>query len=189
MLGLPRGGVPVAAEVARTLGATLDVFVVRKIGAPGREELAMGAVASGGVVVLNDEVVQILRVPPDVVVAAAAAARRQLEVRELFYRQERPPVPVEGRPVIVVDDGLATGSTMRAAIVALRRLRPASITVAIPTAPADTCRALASLADELVCATTPSPFFAVGHSYADFRPTTDDEVHLLLAAAVQTGTD
>ena len=180
VLGLPRGGVPVAAQVASALGGELDVFVVRKIGAPGREELAMGAVASGDVVVLNDEVVQALRVPSDVVASATAAAQRQLAVRERTYRVERPPASIAGRPVIVVDDGLATGSTMRAAITALRRLAPVSITVAVPTAPAQTFRELHAAADEVVCARIPRPFIAVGHSYDDFTPTTDDEVRHLL---------
>lgn len=170
-----------AAQVAGALGGTLDVFVVGKIGAPGREELAMGAVASGDVIVVNDEVVQALQVPDAVV--AAAAAQRQLSARERAYREDRPPLSVEGRPVIVVDDGLATGSTMRAAITALRRLRPTSISVAVPTAPAQTLRSLQNEANEVVCARIPRPFIAVGHSYEDFTATTDKEVRHLLAAS------
>ena len=185
VLGLPRGGVPVAAQVASALGGVLDVFVVRKIGTPGREELAMGAVASGGVVVRNEEVLQALGIPAGVVDDATAAAQRQLAVRELAYREDRPPAPVEGRPVIIVDDGLATGSTMRAAITALRRLGPASITVAVPTAPAETYRQLLDEADEVLCASIPHPFVAVGHAYDDFSATTDDEVRRLLATATR----
>ena len=182
ILGLPRGGVPVAAEVARALLGDLDVYVVRKLGVPGREELAMGAVASGGVRVLNDDIVRALGVSPEVVAAVTAAAERDLARHEQAYRRDRSPVPVEGRPVIVVDDGMATGSTMRAAVAALRRLKPASVAVAVPTSPAETLRLLATEADEVVCASVPEPFVAVGHSYDDFRPTTDDEVRSLLSA-------
>ena len=183
MLGLPRGGVPVAYEVATALGAPLDVFLVRKLGTPGREELAMGAIASGGVMVINDDVVRGLAIAPEAIQHAAEREGRELVRREQAYREGRPFPAVAGKVVIVVDDGLATGSSMRAAIEALRSLRPARIVVAVPAAPESTCRELAVLADEVVCATTPSPFFAVGNSYWDFTQTTDEEVRDLLRAA------
>jgi predicted phosphoribosyltransferase len=186
VLGLPRGGVPVAYEVAMALGAPLDVFVVRKLGVPGREEVAMGAIASGGVIVLNDDVVRGLGIGPEVVREVAEREGRELLRRERAYREGRPMPPVAGRTVILVDDGLATGASMRAAIQALRRLRPARIVVAVPAAPESTCRELAALVDEVVCATTPSPFLAVGQSYWDFAQTTDEEVRDLLRAAATT---
>ena len=183
VLGLPRGGVPVAYEVACALGAPLDVFLVRKLGVPGQEELAMGAIASGGVVVINDDVVRGLGVAPQVVAQVAESEGRELLRREQAYREGRAFPEVAGMVAIVVDDGLATGSSMRAAVEALRRLSPARIVVAVPAAPESTCRAMAALADEVVCATTPSPFFAVGASYWDFSQTTDEEVRDLLRAA------
>jgi len=183
VLGLPRGGVPVAYEVATALGAPLDVFLVRKLGTPGREELAMGAIASGGVMVINDDVVRGLAIAPEAIQHAAEREGRELMRRAQAYREGRPFPAVAGKVVIVVDDGLATGSSMRAAIEALRSLRPARIVVAVPAAPESTCRELAALADEVVCATTPSPFFAVGNSYWDFTQTTDEEVRDLLRAA------
>ena len=183
VLGLPRGGVPVAYEVATALGAPLDVFLVRKLGTPGREELAMGAIASGGVMVINDDVVRGLAIAPEAIQHAAEREGRELVRREQAYREGRPFPAVAGKVVIVVDDGLATGSSMRAAIEALRSLRPARIVVAVPAAPQSTCRELTALADEVVCATTPSPFFAVGSSYWDFTQTTDEEVRDLLRAA------
>jgi erythromycin esterase-like protein/predicted phosphoribosyltransferase len=183
VLGLPRGGVPVAYEVAIALGAPLDVFLVRKLGTAGREELAMGAIASGGVMVINDDVVRGLAIAPEAIQHAAEREGRELVRREQAYREGRPFPAVAGKVVIVVDDGLATGSSMRAAIEALRSLRPARIVVAVPAAPESTCRELAALADEVVCATTPSPFFAVGNSYWDFTQTTDEEVRDLLRAA------
>ena len=183
VLGLPRGGVPVAYEVATALGAPLDVFLVRKLGTPGREELAMGAIASGGVMVINDDVVRGLAIAPEAIQHAAEREGRELVRRGQAYREGRPFPAVAGKVVIVVDDGLATGSSMRAAIEALRSLRPARIVVAVPAAPESTCRELAALADEVVCATTPSPFFAVGNSYWDFTQTTDEEVRDLLRAA------
>jgi erythromycin esterase-like protein/predicted phosphoribosyltransferase len=183
VLGLPRGGVPVAYEVATALGAPLDVFIVRKLGVPGHEELAMGAIASGGVVVLNDDVVRGMDIPPEVIEQVATEEARELERRERAYREDAPPLDVAGRVVIVVDDGLATGSSMRAAIQALRRLQPAQIVVAVPAAPESTCQELTAEVDEVVCATTPSPFFAVGQHYWDFSQTTDDEVRDLLRAA------
>jgi erythromycin esterase-like protein/predicted phosphoribosyltransferase len=191
VLALPRGGVPVAYEVATALGAPLDVFLVRKLGVPEHEELAMGAIASGGVMVLNDDVVRGLRIPADVVQRVAEREGRELARRETAYREGRPAPEVTGRVVILVDDGLATGSSMRAAIQALREHRPARIVVAVPVAPASTCRELTTVVDEVVCATTPSPFLAVGESYWDFAQTTDDEVRSLLreAAALRPGPD
>jgi erythromycin esterase-like protein/predicted phosphoribosyltransferase len=183
VLGLPRGGVPVAYEVATALGAPLDVFVVRKLGVPGREELAMGAIASGRVVVVNDDVVRGLGIAPEAIQQVAEREGQELLRREQAYREGRPFPEVAGKVVILVDDGLATGATMRAAIDALRKLRPDRIVVAVPAAPASTCRELAALADEVVCATTPSPFFAVGSSYWDFAQTTDEEVRDLLRAS------
>lgn len=183
VVGLPRGGVPVAYEVAAALGAPLDVFLVRKLGVPGREELAMGAIASGGVAVVNDDVVRGLGIAPEAIQHVAEQEGRELLRREQAYREGRPFPDVAGKVVIVVDDGLATGSSMRAAIEALRRLQPDRIVVAVPAAPESTCRELAALADEVVCATTPSPFSAVGASYWDFTQTTDEEVRDLLRAA------
>jgi len=180
VLALPRGGVPVAYEVARALGAPLDVFVVRKLGIPGHEELAMGAIASGGVRVLNDDVVQALHIPERVIEAVAARELRELERRERAYRGDRPAPDVRDRTVILVDDGLATGSTMRAAVAALRRLGPARIVVAVPTAAPSTCEEFRREADECICQITPEPFHAVGLWYQDFSQTTDDEVRDLL---------
>ena len=183
VLALPRGGVPVGFEVAMALGAPLDVFIVRKLGVPGQEELAMGAIASGGVVVLNDDVVRGLDIPSAAVERVAREEGRELERRERAYREDAPALEVAGKVVIVVDDGLATGSSMRAAVLALRRLRPARIVVAVPAAPESTCQELNVEVDEVVCATTPSPFVAVGQHYWDFTQTTDDEVRDLLRAA------
>jgi len=180
VLALPRGGVPVAFEVARALDAPLDVFLVRKLGVPGHEELAMGAIATGGVVVLNDEVIEDLQIPTRVIEAVAAAEEQELEQRERLYRGDRPPPDPRGRTVILVDDGLATGSTMRAAIAALRSQAPARIVVAVPLAAPQTCAAFRLEVDEIVCARTPDPFYAVGLWYEDFSPTTDQEIHELL---------
>ena len=182
VLALPRGGVPVGSEVARALGAPLDAFLVRKLGVPGYEELAMGAVATGGVRVLNDEIVRGLGIVEHVIDVAVAREMEELARREQLYRGGSPPPDVAGRTVILVDDGLATGATMRAAVAALRRQHPARIVVAVPTASPDTREALKAEADDVVCATTPEPFFAVGHWYEDFRQTTDDEVRDLLRA-------
>jgi putative phosphoribosyl transferase len=181
VLALPRGGVPVGYEVARALDAPLDIFLVRKLGVPGHEELAMGAVATGGVRVLNDDVVRALRIPRDVIDAVAATERRELSRRERAYRDDRPPPEVRGRTVILVDDGLATGSTMLAAVEAVEAQRPGRLVVAVPVAARDTCELLAAEADEVVCVLTPEPFVAVGIWYADFSQTTDEEVRELLA--------
>jgi erythromycin esterase-like protein/predicted phosphoribosyltransferase len=183
VLGLARGGVPVAFEVARALGAPLDVFVVRKLGAPGRSELAMGAIAGGGVVVIDDDVVRGMHVSPDDLRRVAEQEGRELLRREQAYRGGRPGCDVRGKTVILVDDGLATGSSMYAAIEALRRSEPSRIVVAVPAAPQSTCRELGAVAAEVVCATTPSPFLAVGQSYWDFTQVGDDEVCELLREA------
>ena len=180
VLALPRGGVPVGFEVAEALGAPLDVFLVRKLGVPGHEELAMGAIASGGVRVINDRVVRPLGISDAVIERVEAEERRELERRESAYRGTRPPLDVRGKTVILVDDGLATGSTMRAAVVALQRLEPARIVVAVPVGAADTCAEFEKLADETVCVSEPEPFFGVGMWYRNFSPTTDDEVRELL---------
>jgi predicted phosphoribosyltransferase len=183
LLALPRGGVPVAYEVARALGAPLDVFVVRKLGVPGHEELAMGALATGGVLVLNDDVVEALRITRQEIDDVAERERAELVRREREYRGDRPALDVRGRTAILVDDGLATGSTMRAAAVALRRLGPQRLVVAVPVGSPDTCRGLRAEVDEVVCAFSPHPFYAVGFWYADFAQTTDDEVRDFLARA------
>jgi predicted phosphoribosyltransferase len=182
MFGLPRGGIPVACEVANALKAPLDVFVVRKLGLPGHPELAMGAIASGGVRVLNDDLVRRLHVPPSAIDAVARVEQAELERRERAYRGARPPIPIEGRTVILVDDGLATGSTMRAAVLAIRRVLPSHIVVAVPVGARETCRALEEVADEVVCPRMPEPFTAVGLWYENFEPTTDEEVRRLLSS-------
>jgi erythromycin esterase-like protein/predicted phosphoribosyltransferase len=181
VLGLPRGGIPVAWEVAAALGAPLDAFVVRKLGAPGHEEFAMGALASGGRVVVNDDLLRALRVTPQQLRDVAEREGRELIRREAAYRGGRPPVEVAGKTVILVDDGLATGSSMLAAIQALRDADPAEVVVAVPAAPESTCRELAGLVDDVVCASMPTPFHAVGESFWDFRQVNDEEVRELLA--------
>ena len=183
VLGLPRGGVPVAYEIATALGAPLDVFLVRKLGVPDREELAMGAIASGGTVVVNEDVVRGLNLGPEEIQRVAEQEARELLRRDRVYRDGRPPLDLRGKTVIVVDDGLATGASMRAAIQALRRYRPRRIVVAVPAAPKSTCQELTAMVDDVICATTPSPFFAVGASYWDFTQTNDEEVRELLRAA------
>jgi putative phosphoribosyl transferase len=185
VLALPRGGVPVAYEVARALHAPLDVFLVRKLGVPGQEELAMGAIASGGVRVLNEEVVRVLQIPDEVIDSVAESEWRELERREREYRDDRPLPEVHGRTVILIDDGLATGSTMRAAVAALRQQGPARLVVAVPVAAAATCEDFRAEVDEVVCAQTPDPFYAVGSWYRDFSQTSDAEVHALLEQAAQ----
>ena len=185
VLALPRGGVPVGYEVARALGAELDLMLVRKIGVPGHEELAMGAIASGGVRVLNPRVVEPLAIAPHVIEQVAAREAAELERRERAYRGGRPPPTVRGREVILVDDGLATGATMRAAAQALRAQEPRWLVVAVPVAAAEVCRDFEDEVDEVVCALTPEPFYAVGLWYEDFSQTTDDEVRALLARAAE----
>lgn len=180
VLGLPRGGVPVAAQVARALQAPLDVFLVRKLGAPGQPELAMGAIASGGVRVLNPEVVQAFSVTPAELEQVVEVERAELERRERAYRGDRPAVELHRRHVVLVDDGLATGATMRAAVQAVRLHAPASVLVAVPVGAADSCAAVAQDADELVCLHSPEPFSAVGAHYDDFRQTGDEDVQRLL---------
>ncbi len=182
VLGLPRGGVAVAAEVARSLGAPLDVFCVRKLGVPGDPELAMGAIATGGIVVVNEAVVAEAGVPSSMLADVTAAERAELERRERAYRGERPAVPLAGRTVLVVDDGLATGASMRAAVRAVRAAGPASVVVAVPVAAAETCRSLEAEADDVVCALAPEGFRTVGGWYDDFSSTSDDEVRRCLTS-------
>jgi putative phosphoribosyl transferase len=180
VLGLPRGGVPVAYEVAEALGAPLDVYLVRKLGVPGHEELAMGAIATSGVRILNMDVVQALRISEETIAAVAVDEQRELERRELEYRDGRPDPAIQGCTVILVDDGLATGSTMRAAAAALRAKEPARIIVAVPVATQETCEELRAEVEEVVCAVTPDQLYAIGLWYEDFSPTTDEEVRDLL---------
>lgn len=186
VLGLPRGGVPVAAEVARSLHAPLDVCVVRKLGVPGNEELALGAIAAGGVLVLNDRVVADLHLSDQAIAEVAAVELAELHRREQAYRGERPPVDVAGRTVLVIDDGLATGATMRAAVRAVRMRAPARVVVAVPVAAAETCAALGPEVDEVVCALRPSDFRSVGGWYDDFSATTDDEVRRCVTSFVSS---
>ena len=183
VLGLPRGGVPVAFEVARSLHAPLDVFVVRKLGVPGHSELAMGAIASGGVRALNQDVITWYRLSTETVDDAARVEQIELERREHAYRNGRAPLPIDRRVVLLVDDGLATGSTMRAAVLAVRRLGPSRVVVAVPVGASETCRDLATVADEVTCLETPEPFEAVGLWYEDFSQTSDEEVRRLLTTA------
>jgi len=185
ILALPRGGVPVAAQVARSLGAPLDVFIVRKLGLPGHEELAMGAIASGGVRVLNDEVVQVYGIPERIIDEVTERERRELERRERDYHGQRPPPEVAGRTVILIDDGLATGSTMRAAVRALRLLDPRRIIVAVPVGAPPTCAMLGAEADAIVCLAMPEPFLSVGSWYEDFSQTSDAEVRAVLEPRTQ----
>jgi putative phosphoribosyl transferase len=185
VLALPRGGVPVAYEVAQAIPAPIDVFLVRKLGVPGHEELAMGAIASDGVLVLNDEVVRGLRIPPHLINTVIAREQQELARRERLYRDDRPPPEVRGRTVILIDDGLATGATMRAAAAALRQQQPARLIIAVPIAAPSTCEELRDEADEIICAVTPEPFYAVGYWYEDFSPTSDEEVRDLLQRAAR----
>ena len=180
VLALPRGGVPVAREVARTLAVPFDVFVVRKLGVPGHEELAMGAIATGGVRQVNRDVVEALGIPGNVIDAVAERELRELDRREQAYRGNRAPTPLTNKTVILVDDDVATGSTMRAAVMAARKQQPARVIVAVPVGAASTCADLATEADDVVCVRTPDPFIAVGLWYRDFTPTTDHEVRALL---------
>ena len=184
VLALPRGGVPVGFEIAQALGAPLDVFLVRKLGVPGHEELAMGAIASGDARFLDTEIVRAYRVSDQDVARVTAVERRELARREIAYRGDHPPLDLRGRTIILVDDGLATGSSMRAALAALRPLSPERIIVAVPVAPRSTVRDLEALADEIVCVATPEPFYAVGMFYEDFGQTSDEEVREFLALPV-----
>lgn len=183
VLALPRGGVPVAFEVAQALEAPLDLFVVRKLGVPGHEEYAMGAIASGGVQVLHDEVVRALRIPEVAIARVVAREQAELARRERDYRGGRPAPVLGGRTVLLVDDGLATGASMEAALAAVQRAHPARVVVAVPVAPSETVERLRAMADAVVCVATPEPFEAVGCWYRDFPQTTDDEVRALLVAA------
>jgi predicted phosphoribosyltransferase len=180
VLALPRGGLPVAAEIAAALQAPLDVFVVRKLGLPGHEELAMGAIAAGGVRVFNEDVVRRLQVPDDVIDSVAAREEKEVLRREHLFRGKRPWLEVDGKTVILVDDGLATGATMRAAVAALRRMSPAQIIVAVPVGCAEAAAEMRSLADKVICPLTPESFRAVGIWYADFSQITDEEVRRIL---------
>jgi len=187
VLALPRGGVPVAHEVAAALAAPLDIFLVRKLGLPGHPELAMGAIASGGIRVMNEDVMRWAHVPADAVDAVVRVEQAELERREQEYRTGRPLVALAGRTVILVDDGLATGSTMRAAVEAIRAYGPARVVVAVPVGAPAACLEMASIADELVCARSPEPFSAVGQWYRDFSQTTDAEVRALLDTQARPG--
>ena len=185
VLALPRGGVPVGYEVAKALQAALDVFVVRKLGVPGHEELAMGAIATGGICVIDEEVLHMLHIPKEVIDAVVAKEQLELERREHLYRDDRPPPDVNGCNVILVDDGLATGSTMRAAAEALRQQHPARLVVAVPVAAPSACEEFSTEVDEVVCAQTPEPFYGVGYWYEDFSQISDEEVRGLLSQAEQ----
>ncbi len=183
VLGLPRGGVPVAYEVALGLDAPLDVFLVRKLGVPGHEELAMGAIASGGVRVLNEDVIAAGDIPQVAIELVSRAEDQELQRRERAYRGDRAPVPLAGRSVIVVDDGIATGASMRAAVAALRQQHPSRLAIGVPVGAVPACMELGALVDDIVCVRTPEPFAAVGIWYRDFREVSDDEVRTLLARA------
>jgi putative phosphoribosyl transferase len=180
ILALPRGGVPVAYEVALALNAPLDVFIVRKLGLPGQEELAIGAIASGGIRVLNEDIIRLLRIPEEVIARVARDEQQELERRERLYRGDLPAPEIRDRTVILIDDGLATGASMRAAIAGLRAQDPGRIVVAVPTASPETCAEFESQVDEIVCAITPEPFLGVGRWYEDFSQTTDEGVRLFL---------
>ncbi len=185
VLALPRGGVPVAFEVACALNTPLDVFVVRKLGLPGHQELAIGAIATGGIRVLNEDIVGLFHVPAEIIEQETGQELAELERRERLYRDNLPAPSVRGKTVILVDDGLATGATMRVAARAVRRLQPARIVVAVPTASVETCEEFRSQVDETVCAITPEPFYSVGLWYKDFSQTSDEEVQNLLKQARQ----
>ena len=183
VLALPRGGVPVAFEIAKALPAPLDVFLVRKLGVPGHEELAMGAIASGGVRVLNQEAIGCSDLPDWLIDHVANREQRELERRERVYRGDRPALDIQDRTIILVDDGLATGSSMRAAATALRQMKPIKIVIAVPVSPPETCAAFRNEVDDVICAITPEPFIAVGAWYSDFSQTSDEEVRRLLDQA------
>lgn len=184
VLALPRGGVPVAYEVATALGLSLDVFLVRKLGVPGREELAMGAVASGGLRLLNEDIVQSLNISDEDIARVAAQEQQELERREVAYRGDRPELNYAGRIVILIDDGLATGASMRAAVAAIKAKKPAKIVVAVPVAAPDTCEAVGALVDQIVCRSTREPLYGIGRWYDDFSQTSDDEVRDYLQRAM-----
>ncbi|MBW4559350.1 MAG: phosphoribosyltransferase [Trichormus sp. ATA11-4-KO1] len=183
VLGLPRGGIPVAFEIAKALNVPLDVLVARKLGVPEQEELAMGAIASGGVRIINEHIVNLVNISDETIARVAVQEERELERREQLYRGDRPFPDLQGRTVILVDDGLATGATMWAAVASVRRQQPALIVIAVPVAATETCQELAEAVDDIVCAATPSPFYSVGLWYEDFPQTTDDEVRDLLTKA------
>ena len=183
ILALPRGGVPVGYQVAKTFDLPLDIFLVRKLGVPGQEELAMGAIASGGVQVLNQEIIEALQIPESIINAVAAKEKHELERREKFYREDAPPIDVTNKTVILIDDGLATGATMRAAAEALKQQKVTYIVIAVPVAAESTCRELSHLVDEMICVLTPEPFYGVGYWYDDFSQTSDSEVIELLRKA------
>ena len=183
ILALPRGGVPVAFEVAKELNVKLDVFIVRKLGVPQNEELAMGAIASDNIRVLNEDVVRSFQIPENVIDNVTANELKELERRERAYRKNRPKPEISGKTVILIDDGLATGATMWAATAALKTKNPAKIVIAVPTAATDTCRAFKEKVDEIICIATPEPFYGVGAWYGDFSQTTDEEVCKLLEKA------
>jgi putative phosphoribosyl transferase len=185
VLGLPRGGVPVAYPIAQALGTPLDVFVVRKLGVPGQDELAMGAIAMGGVTILNHDLIEQIGISRAAIEAVVAQEKMELTRREHLYRGNRPPLRIQGQNVILVDDGLATGASMWAAVVALQKLEPAKIVVAVPVASKQTCDVFQDKVDEIVCGITPDPFLAVGVWYKNFSQTTDEEVHQLLDLAAQ----
>jgi len=185
VLALPRGGVPVGFEIAQALHVPLDVIVVRKLGVPGQEELAMGAIATGGICILNKDVVQFLNIPDEVIDEITAQELQELERREHLYRGERPAYDVGGRTVILVDDGIATGATMHAAVAAIKQRQPTRIIIAVPTAAPSTCDEFAAEVDELVCVIRPEPFIAVGYWYRQFSQTSDEEVRSLLERANQ----
>lgn len=179
-LGLPRGGVPVAYEVARALCAPLDVVIVRKLGVPDHEELAMGAIAGGSILIRNERIIVDLHIPESEVRRVTESEQEEIRRRDVTYRQGRPPLDLRGQTIVLVDDGMATGSTMRAAARAVRQQDPKRITIAVPVGSLSACAALRDVADEVVCLITPEGFFAVGEWYEDFRQTTDDEVCSLL---------
>ena len=183
ILALPRGGVPVAYEVAQALKAPLDIFIVRKLGLPGREELAMGAVASGGIRVLNSDIIRMLSIPEEVIHFVAKNELQEVQRRERLYRRNCPSPEIRDRTVILIDDGLATGASMRAAIAGLRAHHPSRIVVAVPAAAPDVCKAFQPEVDEMVCAVTPEPFYGVGRWYEDFTQVTDEEVRILFEEA------
>jgi len=186
VLGIPRGGVPVAFEVAKVLKAPLDIFLSRKLGVPGQEELAFGALATGGVRVLDRGLIGELSISEREIARITETVKKELERRERFYRGSRPPIKLEGRTVLLVDDGIATGSSIRAAIEALRQTKPARIVVAVPVAPLHTCNRLRSEVDDLVCICAPESFYAIGQFYGDFSQVTDEEVTELIRRANET---